>query len=128
MIPPAIKAIKESKIVKTDNNGIESKYFGYINGFGPAVITSGLLNTVNYYSKEGSDGQNEKKKICDILLKILRYSAIFQFQENSLLALTQAKNTSATNEKLNFKNRVLEAVAACKLAIGTFKKIKADGE
>jgi len=127
MIPKAMKVIKDSGIVTGENKN-DSKYFGYLNGFGPAVITSGLLNTINYYSKEGKENQNDRKIICDILLNIIKKSGLLQFNENSLFDLTITKNSGATNDKLDFKKRVLEAVAACKLAIGTFSKMKDTGE
>jgi len=108
LIPKAIE--KLAKLPKKDG-GIEKVYQGYLASFGPTVISSGLLQTVMFYS--GDDSKNKVIKIMYELIKNDLNTDAKTMQE----FLVQNEN----HKDYAIKNKILEANIACKLSIRTFE-------
>jgi hypothetical protein len=51
LLSSADDALKKNKIVE-NNNVVEDVYDGYLAGFGPAVITSGIIQTIAVYEAD----------------------------------------------------------------------------
>jgi len=107
LIPHAIKEL-ENKLYK--NGAIDKVYQGYLASFGPTVISSGLLQSVMFYS-----GDKNKKKVIEIMWELIKNE--FSTQATSM--------EDFLNENQNYKNyavkhKILEANIACKLSIRTF--------
>jgi len=129
MIPLAVKIIGESGIVHPNKDGIKeikSEYFGYVDSFGPTVIQGGLLQACAFYSQE--DKKADRKNISDIIKKVLLTSGFIpnRFQgDESLSDITEKVMCPPTGPDYVFwRERVLEAAIACKLAIRLFHKDK----
>jgi CRISPR-associated protein Cmr5 len=98
LIPKAMEYI-ESNFLK--NGSVKKVYQGYLASFGPTVISSGLTQTLAFYSAD-----SEKNKVIKMMFDILDMKL-------------DLKNTNYNDYAL--KNKILEANIACKLAIRTFE-------
>lgn len=105
LIPFALEAINE--MMKDKQCNIESEFSGYISSFGPSVIMAGLRQTVLFYEV--------KEKCVNKLIWNIMGEMGWQNKNTSILELVNNDNN------LLSKNRVLEVIVACKLAIRTFE-------
>lgn len=122
MIPIAMDEI-ENKFKNSREDGIESKYFGYVNSFGACVIQSGLSQTLTFYGAEGSEA--DRKAIANLFEAILKKFNNNLKPHEKLLERTLFINEKGSEfEKIQWKNRLLETNVALKLAMRTFKDIK----
>jgi CRISPR-associated protein Cmr5 len=107
LIPKAIE-----KLAKFSKNGvIEKKYQGYLASFGPTVVSSGLLQTVMFYSAD-----KDKNEMIKLMYSLLQDDLKSNHQS--------MKDILVENENYKdyaLKNKILEANIACKLAIRTFE-------
>ncbi|PIS28393.1 MAG: hypothetical protein COT43_06495 [Candidatus Marinimicrobia bacterium CG08_land_8_20_14_0_20_45_22] len=124
-IPIAIKEIQELQIRKrTDKkekewgNGIPSRYFGYVDSFGPTIIQSGLRRALTFYSEE--DSQADRKEIASIIQNVLKKGDVLKPGDN-LKGLINSMNDT---NKFFWRNRILEAIIACKMALKLFHRVK----
>ena len=97
-IPKAIEYI-QNNLAK--NGAVKKIYQGYLASFGPTVISSGLTQTLAFYSAD-----SEKNKVIKMMFDILDIKLDLQNKNYNDYAL---------------KNKILEANIACKLAIRTFE-------
>ncbi|MCD4764632.1 MAG: type III-B CRISPR module-associated protein Cmr5 [Desulfobacterales bacterium] len=111
----------ENKILK--NGKIPSKYNSYIASFGPTVVQSTLLQTIALYSQE--DVNNDRKLIINLIEAVLKEADFFNIKaklaDKSLHKYICEKigNAGITVKNL-YKELVLDAAVACKLAMKTF--------
>ena len=116
-IPFAIKAAKN--LIANKDNKIPKEFNGYISSFGAAIILSGLIPAVVFYSEKGgavSDRQNLMKAIYAIINETEDYNNI---NSNSLLDfLMEIKDDK---KKFDYqKEKIMDAATALKLAVRTF--------
>jgi CRISPR/Cas system CMR-associated protein Cmr5 small subunit len=111
MIPKAIKYIEDNydSFKHEKKDGIDKVYSGYINSFGPTVLMSGLKQTLSFYK-----AKENNKKVCELFIHILKDADILDMSLDELIKDENSKD-------IMIKNKVLDAVVASKLAIGTFK-------
>ena len=98
LIPKAMKYI-QNNLAK--NGAVKKVYQGYLASFGPTVISSGLTQTLAFYSAD-----SEKNQVIKMMFDILDMELDLQ-------------NTNYKDYAI--KNKILEANIACKLAIRTFE-------
>lgn len=108
LIPKAIE--KLANLPKKDG-GIEKVYQGYLASFGPTVISSGLLQTVMFYS-----GDDSKNKVIEIM-----YDLIKDYIKTDKNTMQDMLNENNNYKNYSIKNKILEANIACKLSIRTFE-------
>jgi len=106
MIPHAVQ--KLHSLVK--GGSIDKVYSGYLSSFGPTVISSGILQTVMFYSAD-----KNKNRVLKIMYELIQDSLKSDASSMETM-LTQNENF----KDYDIKNRILEANIACKLAIRTF--------
>lgn len=119
LIPTAIQAVTHCKIV--DKDGVPSEFNGYISSFGAAMINSGLLPSIIFYSQGGAS--NERQKVIlgiEYILKKHHESLLYK----SSLVSTVADMVEKKSPMSWFEEKVTEAAIALKLAIRTFPKSK----
>lgn len=123
MIVPAMEILKEKDAGILKNDKIPSKFNGHIASFGPSVVQAGMLQTLAFYSREDGEGK-ERKKINALIWKILIKSRYLKESGNKSLldALKDKLSSPDSSERIYWKNLVLEASVACKLAMRTFLK------
>ena len=103
LIPDAIKELKTLE----KSGKIEKVYNGYLASFGPTVITSGLKKTVTIYADKASSNV-KRRRVTQIMFDLIGEDMDGYVAQKG-------------NEKdYAFKQRLLEANIACKLAIRTF--------
>ena len=131
MIPVAVEELKRlEKTYPGDKKGIASRYFGYIDSFGPTIIQSGLHQALVFYSEQEEE-QDEKKKadrnsIVKIIKNILSSGGYLNGPNVSQKLVDLVPQD--IYQKMTFKNRILEAIIACKLAMKLFKRIRPEDE
>jgi len=108
---PASKLVK----IHTANNSYQiadGTYDGYLNGFGPAVITAGLLPTLaTYQAKE------DKEKVLNAIAKVVSIANC----NNGKQLLEHCLN--AQKAELNLlKEKIINASVALKLMIRTYQQ------
>jgi len=125
MIPIALNflasPLEQFKNIKTAQGKIKSKYAGYIASFGPSVIQAGIAKTLAFYVKPG---EADREIIAEFIKYVLieGYSLNDVNRNNDILSMYLVKiNGQPTLTKLNFRNKILEAATACKLAMLTYK-------
>lgn len=102
--------------------GIPSKYFGYLDSFGPTILQSGIIRSLAFYcQKEGEADRNEiANLIRDVLIRSNTLSGVTG-SEKSLLELTKDK---INQDRFYWRNRIFEAIIACKMALKLFHRVK----
>lgn len=88
---------------------INKKFNGYFASFGPSVLMAGLYQTIYFY-------EDKAKCINEIVLEVLQKMG--WIEEDTIKLIDIAKRD---NQDLLLKNRILEVITACKLAIRTFE-------
>lgn len=116
----AIQAITQSGIA--ENNKVASEYNGYIASFGASVISSGLLSAVAFYSSTKSNSEQDRKRLMDAILIILKRENN-GYTQNELFDLVQPD----PDNKL-LRRKILDAATAIKLGIRTFVLEKRKGD
>lgn len=130
-ILPTIDAVVNNNRFSILTGGLElpSNYSGYIDSFGPTVRQSGLLQAVTFNEK------NDKRKLINkLLFEVIKKASndgVIGYFEDKISAASDLKGlvisiSNSNMEKKKFENIVFETVIACKLAMKTFPKIKAE--
>ena len=122
-IPIAITIIRQGIGM---NNMVAEEYDGYAASLGPAIIASGLLPAVSFYSdvhKAGSEDKPHRYEILVIIAEILRTQENIDVntEKNGLLVFLLNK-TQAERESL--KPLIMDAVVAIKLSLRNFNQDK----
>ena len=129
MIPIALKHLisphDDFKKIKTHDGKIKSKYAGYIASFGPSVIQAGIAKTLAFYMK----GENaDRPVIADFVKHVLLEGNDILADRNKnkklLNIYLDETNGKTTLQKLNFRDKILEAATACKLAMFTYEMVE----
>lgn len=107
LIPKAM----EKLATLSKNDVIDKVYQGYLASFGPTVISSGLLQTVMFYS-----GDKEKNKVIEIM-----YALIKENLHSDTKTMQEFLTQNGNYKSYAIKNKILEANIACKLSIRTFE-------
>lgn len=108
LIPKAIDAVETHL---ANNKKVDSEYNGYISSFGAAVIQSGLVPAVAFYSSESSKSDKDKKKLLTAIADLMQI-------EGKLLDFVLQNDFPTT------KDWVLDVATSLKLAIRTFELVK----
>jgi CRISPR type III-B/RAMP module-associated protein Cmr5 len=116
LIPGAIESIKN----KIGNQGytIPSEYNGYINRFGISVRQSGIIPTLAFYSKKAQAGEEDRSRILDVLLELLKILKSDYSNYKSLLFLVLEN----MNHIEVVQRDIIAAAIAVKLAIRVFQQ------
>lgn len=112
LIPLAFKAI-ETCIINKDGH-IDKVYKGYIESFGPTVIQSGLLPAICLYEKKGTSSEGDKSRVIEAIQYILPTDFTNSSSKFSTLV-------GGRTDKVECKEKIMNAVIALKLAIRTFE-------
>lgn len=131
MIPFALKLLEnpldEFREIKSTKDKIKSGYASAMDAFGPSITQAGIAKTLAFYMKE-SDGTDRRKIAA--LVKAVVYKIYPMNEElntsNLLEIFIKETKNKPTLEKLRFKDKVLEAITACKLAKLSFDKDTTD--
>lgn len=101
-------------------SGIPSKYFGYLDSFGPTILQSGIIRTLTFYCQEsgGVDRNEIANLIRDVLIKSNTLSGNLS---HSLLELTKDR---ISQDRFYWRNRIFEAIIACKMALKLSRRVK----
>jgi len=123
MIVKAMDILSANEVKIVENNQVPSEYFGYIASFGPAVVQTGLIQTVAFYCNDSDEGK-KRKKIIALMAKTLEQTGRIANLGNSDLYeyLKNQWNNNNFYARIHLKNMVMEACTACKLALRTFPK------
>jgi CRISPR/Cas system CMR-associated protein Cmr5 small subunit len=112
LLEKANTALTTHKLV-LDNKVTDDVYDGYISGFGPAVITAGLLPTLATYLAD-----KKKENIIDAIAAIIEIEDKVKGDE----LLTECLKTE-NKPKLNlWKIKIIDASVALKLMIRTYNQ------
>lgn len=112
LLTTASQVLNNSDLVDSKNKKIKDNvYDGYLAGFGPAVITAGLLPTLSTYAAD-----NKRKKVLDIIAKVANINGKDSGQ--SLLDFClEPGNKSSLNI---WRIKIINASVALKLMIRTY--------
>ncbi|MCX6278546.1 MAG: hypothetical protein NT004_10655 [Bacteroidetes bacterium] len=124
LIPSAIEAVKEKKLLKKDKtDGIERidrEFNGYISSFGASIISAGLLPSIIFYSQKG-DSASDRHLVINCIEFILQrqYGLTGSLLEKVRVLFTTASNRA---EISRWTDNISDAAVALKLAIRIFPK------
>lgn len=133
LIPAALQAI-DAELVSYDKykNGIPKAYQGAVAGFGTTLLQMGLLPTLAVYADQEHQADIERDRLFRVLIRIVQ-SAESNFDDKGLLLLkpgdllskiAREKDNAYKNfPQAQFKEKLLEASLAFKLAIRTYKLV-----
>lgn len=122
-IPVALKIIRQG-IGK--NNQVAEEYDGYAASFGPAVIASGLLPAISFYTdihKSTEEGKPRRYEILKVVSGILseREQLHINDEKNGLLEFLISKTDK---ERDVLRPIIMDAIIAIKLSLRNFKQVK----
>ncbi len=108
-------AVSDSKLVDNEKHVIrDNVYDGYLAGFGPAVITSGLIQTLATYAAD-----EKRRKVLDVIAKV---AAIDDKKTGDLLLLHCLAQSN--KRKLNiWRSMIINASVALKMMIRTYSPL-----
>ncbi len=135
-IPKAIIAVREC--ITEGKDEIAKEFNGYISSFGAAIIQSGLIPAVAFYSskkqeekdKKEKDGEDkDRRNLMKAIYAIVYYDDIDDVDDDCekiqgdelLKKLMEIKDDK--NRFYNEKEKIMDAATALKLAIRTFKLV-----
>lgn len=116
MIPRAIEVA--GKIIADNNGKIPKQFNGYISSFGAAVITSGLIPAVAFFTADKSSAEEHREKI-PIALYYIALDKSKELNSNDAKILLNVLIRDKDNIE-SLKNKLIDASIALKLAIRTF--------
>ena len=121
-IPLALQYIKEN--LATEDDAVDEKYDGYAASLGPAIITSGLLPAIAFYTDlhRSGDANVRRFKIINIISSIISTDGVVIpncGQDNALLEYL----IIPSNDTPAIKDKILDAIVAVKLAFRNFKHV-----
>jgi CRISPR-associated protein Cmr5 len=120
-LPAAIQAVE--KIIRENNDPIPNEYKRYISSFGASVIQAGLLPAVAFYSSKASDSSSvDRTKVMDAILYILQQNETGINKQKLIDFVIDIINANTNIEV--WKNKIMDAATALKLAIRTFEITK----
>ncbi|MDZ4809890.1 MAG: type III-B CRISPR module-associated protein Cmr5 [Bacteroidota bacterium] len=121
-IPLALQGIQLQ--LSPGNNEVNEKYDGYAASLGPAIITSGLLPAIAFYTDLHRSGEGDVRrfKIIKLITSILTNDGETILNPNSDNSLLEHLLLPANNTRL-FRDKILDAVIALKLAFRNFKHV-----
>lgn len=109
----ADEVLTNSELIDTVTKKIKDEvYDGYLNGFGPAVITAGLLPTLATYQAD-----NKREIVLDAIAKV----AQIEKQNNGESLLKHCLQQSKPQQNL-LKEKIINASVALKLMIRTYNQ------
>ncbi|HNR18087.1 MAG TPA: type III-B CRISPR module-associated protein Cmr5 [Chitinophagaceae bacterium] len=122
-LPVALSIIREG-IGK--GNKVAEEYDGYAASLGPAIIASGLLPAISFYTdihKDKGDSKPHRFEILRIISGVLKNKDNMQItsDKNGLLEFLLDKNIQ---EREALKPVIMDAVIAIKLSLRNFKQVK----
>ncbi|MDZ4682761.1 MAG: type III-B CRISPR module-associated protein Cmr5 [Saprospiraceae bacterium] len=123
LIPAALEAIDATFRTDIQGNGIPSGYQSAASGFGTTLLQMGLLPTLAVYVDEGSDADIDRKKLLATLQAILAHPDS-RFGQKGLLGRQNSLLKDVLQPgfpQADFKEHLLQASLAFKLAIRTYK-------
>lgn len=118
LLPSAVEAVKEHVLV---DGKVPKEFNGHVSSFGAAMINSGLLPTLVFYSQKG-EGSDSKIKILKAMEMILneKHKELLNDEGNLLDTVFSMVKKDKNMERLCEK--IQEAGIALKLASRMFPK------
>ena len=112
IIDSKLKAYKEEsdKEKKKSLCHITKKFNGYFASYGPSILMAGLYQTIYSYA-------NKEKCVNSMILEAMKEMEWIDNSKEDLKDVVKIGD----NIDILLKNRILEIVVACKLAIRTFE-------
>ena len=127
-IPQAITAISATLAIVENGqrtNNVDERYDGYASSLGAAIITSGISPAIAFYTDlhRSGEGNVRRFRILNIITTILVNDGIAitdPAQNNALLNFV----LHVPNQTAAFKEKLLDATIAVKLALRNFNHVK----
>lgn len=116
-IPAAIVAIQNG-LLKPGTDIVPKEYDGYTASLGAAIITSGFLPAITFYTDAGR--KKDRHKILQAIHKINGYPQ--STEKDNLFLHIQSEISQNQLVERQLKNEVLEAAIALKLAFRNFRQ------
>ncbi|KPA17968.1 CRISPR-associated Cmr5 family protein [Candidatus Magnetomorum sp. HK-1] len=125
MVIAAVDILEKNSLSILEQGKVPSQYNSYLAAFGPSLVQTGLLQTVDFYSKKKSQEEKERVKIIQLMEKTLEKTGRIQDKppETSLSKyLKDSLGGGNFQRHITLKNYLMESCVACKLALRTFPK------
>ncbi len=116
-LPPAIKAVEKIILEGKTGKPVPRPFKGYISAFGAAVIQSGILPAVAFYSAKGG-AEEDRTNVIRAIEYILNRQENFQYNDNETLLKYLVEHPA---ERENLTAKIMDAATALKLALRTFE-------
>ena len=117
-LPSAIKAV-ENNILEKDK--VKSQFKGYISSFGAAIIQTGLIPAVAFYSVKAG-AEEDRNKVIDAIWEILQQNEQASIDPNARNLLHFLVEQYREGKDLSaIKSKIMDATTALKLAVRTFQ-------
>lgn len=128
-IPIAIQAIASVLTVEEEGvrtNKVDERYDGYAASLGPAIITSGIPPAIAFYTDlyRGGEGNVRRFHVLKIITTVLESDGVVIANSNDDNALLNHVLVPANISNNGFKEKLLDAVVAVKLALRNFNHVK----
>lgn len=109
-------------------NKVAEEYDGYAASLGPAIIASGLLPAISFYTdihKDKDDSKPHRFEILRIISGVLKNRENIQIAEDKN-GLLEFLLTKSQQERVALKPAIMDAVVAIKLSLRNFKQVKSN--
>jgi hypothetical protein len=124
LIPITVEYLSktENEVVK-NGNVVEKEFSSYLSSFGPTIRQSGMMKALAVY---GRKDVGAKRYVIDdlvkqIMLKGILIDAKYNKKDYNLIDIYLLEiNAKDELTRIEFEDRILEAIVACKLALQLF--------
>lgn len=121
LIPRAVEAIEQ--ILLNSDEQVPKEYKGYAASLGPSIINSGLKPALAFYTDTHREKQDEREKVLRLKLLQAIYFTLENVEISDIKSDTLFREVLSPNQnELLWKNKIMNASIALKLALRTFKQ------
>ncbi len=121
-IPKAIDAVE---VYIAQDGKVKKQFKGYIASFGAAVIQTGLIPAVAFYSVQAG-AEADRGKIIDAIQEILQRTGEVNMDKKQSLLRFLVERFENGDDMSRWKEKVMDAATALKLAVRIFNVEKDD--
>jgi len=118
LIPLAIEKLESGTVGIVMDNKIPKTFNGYIASFAASVVQAGLRQSVLFYSEAKRATKEDRCKITVLIYEVLGDKGLID--KNRYESLSSYVNDRAVDQ-VRAKGYILDAAAACKMAIRSFE-------
>ncbi|MHB8581518.1 MAG: hypothetical protein ACYDA4_16870 [Ignavibacteriaceae bacterium] len=123
LIPAAVTYLSDNKNEIVKDGNVESELSSYLSSFGPTIRQASMMKSLAVYTEK--DSKAKRHLISNLIKQVLLITNVIdkKYEDpNKDLLYVYLENIKDKDEldRIEFEDKILEAIIACKLALSLF--------